>query len=222
MMFSAVIFDWDGTLADTRWVLVKAFNEAFKLVGCAVSEEFIVRLIGVGERRLFEEALKSLNIPLREDTLERLSRRKLQVQAALAGEVRLIDGAVDLLQGLHGRVKVGLATMARGSLVRRILAEKGIEGLFDAVVSMEEVSQPKPNPEVFLKCALKLKVKPEECVVVEDSVFGVEAAKRAGMRCIAIASGAYSMEELKEQSPDLTLPSIKEKEAILNFVLSQA
>ncbi|MEM2965310.1 MAG: HAD family phosphatase [Candidatus Bathyarchaeia archaeon] len=221
-MFKAVIFDWDGTLADTRWVLVKAFNEAFKLVGCAVSEEFIVRLIGVGERRLFEEALKSANIPFREDTLKRLSRRKFQVQSGLAGKVQLIDGAVELLHGLHGRVKIGLATMARGMLVRRILAEKGIEGLFDAVVSMEEVSRPKPDPEVFLKCALKLRVKPEECVVVEDSVFGVEAAKRAGMRCIAIASGAYSMEELKERNPDLILPSIKERNAILNFILNHA
>ncbi|MEM2998865.1 MAG: HAD family phosphatase, partial [Thermoproteota archaeon] len=155
-MFKAVIFDWDGTLADTRWVLVRAFNEAFKLVGCVVSEEFIVRLIGVGERRLFEEALKSANTPFCEDTLKKLSRRKLQVQSALAGKVQLIDGSVELLHGLHGRVKIGLATMARGMLVRRILAEKGIEGLFDAVVSMEEVSRPKPDPEVFLKCALKL------------------------------------------------------------------
>jgi ribonucleotide monophosphatase NagD (HAD superfamily) len=61
-----------------------------------------------------------------------------------------------------------------------------------------------------------------KCVVVEDSVFGVKAAKRAGMGCIAIASGAYSMEELKEQNPDLTLPSIKEKDVILNFILNNA
>ncbi|MCJ7721699.1 HAD family phosphatase, partial [Candidatus Bathyarchaeota archaeon] len=74
-----------------------------------------------------------------------------------------------------------------------------------------EVANPKPDPEVFLVAAKKLGVAPEDCVVVEDSVFGVRAAKAANMKCIAVPSGAYSKEELEQEQPDLMIDSLLEK-----------
>ena len=90
---------------------------------------------------------------------------------------------------------------------------------FDFVLTVDEVAKPKPNPEVFLKCAAQLNCQPERCVVVEDSVFGVDAAARANMKCIAVPSGAYSKEELALKHPDLIVDSLKEKRKILNYIL---
>ena len=80
-------------------------------------------------------------------------------------------------------------------------------------------NNPKPDPEIFLKCAFDLKCRPERCIVIEDSIFGVKAAKEANMKCIAIPSGSYSKEELQKQKPDLIVTSIKEKEIILDYIL---
>jgi len=98
--------------------------------------------------------------------------------------------------------------------------EKKIGGYFDVVVTADEVVKPKPDPEVFLVSATRLGVNPEDCIVVEDSVFGVRAAKAAEMKCIAVSSGAYSREELWEENPDLLINSLAEKDRILNFIFS--
>src|SRR4030065_2530807 len=90
---------------------------------------------------------------------------------------------------------------------------------FQTVVTADEVFHPKPDPEIFLLCAAKLGSRPKNCTVVEDSIFGVQAAKNAGMRCIAVPSGAYTKKELEETKPDLIVNSIKEKEQILKFIL---
>jgi beta-phosphoglucomutase-like phosphatase (HAD superfamily) len=88
------------------------------------------------------------------------------------------------------------------------------------VVSVDEIVNPKPDPEVFRVSAKKLGVDPKDCVVVEDSVFGVRAAKAAEMKCIAVPSGAYNIEELQEENPDLMINSLTEKERILDFIFS--
>jgi beta-phosphoglucomutase-like phosphatase (HAD superfamily) len=109
--------------------------------------------------------------------------------------------------------------MSNREVIDKLLDEKGIRKYFNVVVTADEVSRPKPDPEAFLTCAIYLKCLPEKCIVVEDSIFGVQAAKQAGMRCIAIPTGAYSKEELESENPDLVVNSIEERETILDFVL---
>ncbi|MDH5691180.1 MAG: HAD family hydrolase, partial [Candidatus Bathyarchaeota archaeon] len=140
------------------------------------------------------------------------------IQARLTNIVSLFGGAIELLEELQGRIKIALATMSSRKVVDKLLSEKRIGGYFDVVVSADEIFSPKPDPEVFFVSAAKLGVKPEDCVVVEDSVFGVRAAKAAKMKCIAVSSGAYSREELLEENPDLMINSLVEKEKILHFV----
>ncbi|MGD2066968.1 MAG: HAD-IA family hydrolase, partial [Candidatus Bathyarchaeota archaeon] len=89
---------------------------------------------------------------------------------------------------------------------------------FEVVVSADDVANPKPDPEVFLLTAKKLGVDPEDCVVVEDSVFGVRATRAANMKCIAVPSGVYSIEELEKEQPDLIINSLLEKKKILDFI----
>ncbi|MCW4019713.1 MAG: HAD family phosphatase [Candidatus Bathyarchaeota archaeon] len=219
-MFEAVIFDWDGTLADTRDAIVLSFQKVLREVGCEVSDESLEKQIGIGARNMFKNALKAANIPFDEEAIDKLLERKIRIHAELTQEIRLFDGAEDLLGSLRSNVKIALATMSNRKVIDKILSEKGIRDHFDVVITADEVDQPKPNPEIFLKSAIKLKSPPEKCVVVEDSVFGVIAAKNANMKCIAIPSGSYSKVDLAKEEPSLIIDSINEKEKILEYVLA--
>ena len=219
-MFDAVIFDWDGTLADTETVVVHSFQKVLKEVGCRVSDEFLEKMIGIGARNMFKEALKVTGVPFDEILIDGLVEKKTMTQLRLTRRKELFEGAMDLVDALHGKVKIALATMSNRKVVNKVLTEKGIDGYFNIIITADEVRRPKPDTEIFLRCATGLRCQPRRSVVVEDSVFGVVAAKRANMRCIAVPSGAYSIEELRIEGPDLIVNSLKEKERILEFVLA--
>jgi HAD superfamily hydrolase (TIGR01509 family) len=154
-----------------------------------------------------------------EALVTRLVERKVQTEIAMSSEVKLFEGAKTLLESLRGKVKLALASMSNREFVDHMLNVMKIQEFFDVVLTVNEVHKSKPDPEIFLKCALKLKSKPEKCVVVEDSIFGVEAAKAAKMGCIAVLTGVYSKEELEKANPDLIVNSLRERDEILNFIL---
>ncbi|MFQ6081547.1 MAG: HAD family hydrolase [Candidatus Bathyarchaeia archaeon] len=217
-MFKAVIFDWDGTLADTKKAVVESFRRVLAEVGCVVDGEFIERRIGIGTRKILEEVLREGNITFDDRMLEELTREKVKIQTELSEVVNLFEGAIDLLDALYGRIKMALATMSGRKVIDRLLSEKKIEKYFDVVVTADEVSKPKPDPEVFLLSATKLNLSPQDCIAVEDSIFGIKAAKAAQMKCIAVPSGAHTKEELQNEKPDLLVDSLVEKDKILGFV----
>jgi len=218
-MFCAVIFDWDGTLADTRYAVVTSFQTVLRQIECKVNDEFIEKRIGIGAKNTFKEALKHANMQFDDTLIEELTRKKIEAQLKLTKTVQLFEGAIDLLNALTGKAKMALASMNNRKIIDRLLSEKNIAKYFNIVIAADEIQKPKPNPEIFLKCATALNCQPQKCVVMEDSVFGVIAAKKAEMKCIAIPSGAYNVEELKKEHPDLIVPSLRETEKILNFVL---
>jgi len=218
LMVKAVIFDWDGTLADTRKAVVQSFQKVLTEAGCRVSDEFIARRMGIGTKKTIIEAFRECHMRLDVSTLEKLADEKVRVQAGLADIVSLFEGVTELLEAMQGKTKIALATMSGRKVVDKLLPAKRIAKYFDVVVSADEVANPKPDPEVFLVAAKKLGVAPEDCVVVEDSVFGVRAAKAANMKCIAVPSGACSKEELEQEHPDLMIDSLLEKEKILKFI----
>ena len=218
-MFEAVIFDWDGTLADTRRVIIDSFQKALSDVHCTISDEFIERRIGIGAEETFREILRASGIRFDEPLIMSLVGKKIQAEIDLSSKVKLFEGAIELLEFLHGKVKLALASMNNRDVIDHMLNAMNVRRFFDVVLTVDEVHNPKPDPEIFLKCALKLGSNPEKCVVVEDSIFGVEAAKAAKMGCIAVLTGAYSREELKKANPDLIVNSLKERDEILNFIL---
>lgn len=219
-MFKAVILDWDGTLADTKRAIVESCRRVLIELGCLVDDEFIERRIGTGTRKTLEDALNKGNLEYDNEMLEELTRKKNRLQADLFEYVNLFEGAIELLDELYGRIKNALATMSSREVMEKLLYKKGVEKYFDVVVTADEVSKLKPDPEIFLISAKKLNVDPKDCVVVEDSIFGVKAAKAAGIRSIAITSGAYTKEELKKENPDLLVDSIVEKDKILGFIFT--
>jgi beta-phosphoglucomutase len=216
-MFEAAIFDWDGTLADTRKTIVVSFQKALKEIDLEVPTQFIERRIGVGASETFREILQSANRHVDEKIVKQLVERKSEVQIQLANEVTLFEGARELLEALRGKVKVGLASMNNLDVILHLLQTNGLADCFDVVLSVEAVSNSKPDPEIFLKTAEQLKTKPQACVVFEDSIFGVKAAKSANMGCIAVTTGVYKKQELKVERPDLIVETLRNRQ-ILTYI----
>ena len=217
-MFEALIFDWDGTLADTREVIVISFQKVLSEIDCQISNEFIVRRIGIGAAETFREILRSTNAHIDESLIMRLVERKSQLEIELDWKMKLFEGARELLEALHSRMKIGLASMNNRSVIVPMLKANDLEKYFQVVLTAESISHSKPDPEIFLKTASKLEVNPQKCVVVEDSIFGVKAAKSANMSCIGITTGIYSKQELEREKPDLIVKTLKDPQ-ILNLIL---
>jgi beta-phosphoglucomutase len=220
-MYTAVLFDWDGTLADSTDAVVAAFQQVLQEAGCTISREFIQRRIGIGAENTLREALESAAMAFTSDKLKQLVKRKIQAEIRMADKVRLFDGALELLKSLDQRAKMALASMNNRRVIHQLLHVMELRRYFDVVVTVDDVQKSKPDPEIFQKCAQHLAVPPKECVVVEDSIFGVRAARTAGMGCIAVLTGAYSRMELRKANPDLLVQSVKELEKILSFMFDE-
>jgi len=217
-MFKAVLFDWDGTLADTRQVVVASFQKALTSIHCTVSNEFIERLIGVGSAETFKEILRASKTSFDEPLIQSLVEKKIQNEINMGSKVKLFPGALELLEALQGKVKVGLASMNDRPVINHLLKTTGTKRFFEAVLTAADIAKSKPNPEIFLKCATSLGCEPRECLVVEDSIFGVEAAKTAEMGCIAVLTGVYSQGELEKAKPDLIVGSLRAQTSVLNLI----
>jgi HAD superfamily hydrolase (TIGR01509 family) len=219
-MFEAVIFDWDGTLADTREVILASFHEALREVAkLDVPDEFVERRIGIGATNTFREILNAKGASYNDELLRQLVEVKIRVEVDRTGDVQLFPGARQLLESLRGKVKIALASMNNRAVIEHMLKVLQVQSLFSVILTGDEVAHSKPEPEIFLKSAQKLGIQPQKTVVLEDSIFGVKAAKAGKMACIAVAQGAYSRKELARSKPDLILNSLLEKDEILKFIL---
>jgi beta-phosphoglucomutase len=217
-MFETVIFDWDGTLADTSAAILFSFHKALKEISADVSDNQIERRIGIGSAETLREILRSHGRNFDEAIIRSLVKKKIAAEIDLSYQIKLFPGAIELLESLQGKVKLGLASMNNRAVIDLLLKTTATRDFFAATVTADEISEPKPNPEIFIKTAEKLQTSPQRCVVVEDSIFGVMAAKAATMNCIAVAQGAYSKEELTKAKPELIVSSLQEKNAILDFI----
>ncbi len=220
-MFKAVVFDWDGTLAKTKDIILHSFRKALEELQIEIDEKFIKNLLGKSAKEIFFAILKRSGIPFNEKTLNDLVKKRVKAELELSSCIELKEGALDLLASLKGKIKLALASMNNKQVIDRMLNGCGLNTYFDVVLSADEVSKPKPDPEIFLKCASRLGLKSASTVVIEDSKYGVRAAKAANMKCIAVLSGFSKRKELEMEKPDLIVNSIKEKEKILDFVLMQ-
>ena len=183
----AVIFDMDGVLADSEPLINKAAIAMFKEKGLVVQPEDFLPFVGAGEDRYIGGVAEKYHFEL---NLPQAKKRTYEIY------LNLVPTQLEAFPGVHSLVRTcrqaGLrAAVASGTDRIKVVASLQKIGLpeesWDSVVSGEQVNQNKPAPEIFLLTAHKLGIAPEACVVLEDSVNGVRAAKAAGMRCVAVA-----------------------------------
>lgn len=196
MTTRACIFDMDGVLVDSGAHHREAWRALLDEMGATpVRPDFWRLTIG----RPAEEAVPLLlGRPIAEDEALRMAFRKRELYLDQAGQgARAVPGVTAFVEALaRAGVPRGVGTSATRRDVDRALREIGLRRHFEVVVSVEDVVWGKPDPEVYVLAARRLRVEPAACLVFEDSLVGVEAARRAGMRAIGVAT-AHDEGELR-------------------------
>ena len=193
----AVIFDMDGVLADSEPLINAAAIAMFNEKGLVVQPTDFLPFVGAGENRYIGGVAEKYHFPL---DLPTAKKRTYEIYLDLVpSQLEAFPGAHDLVlncrkAGLH----VAVASSADKIKVLANLQKIGLPPeVWNALVVAEDVRRQKPAPDIFLAAATNLDVESSTCVVVEDAVNGIQAAKAAGMRCIAIAS-TFPVERLQE------------------------
>jgi beta-phosphoglucomutase len=204
-MLGAVIFDFDGVLVDSEQIHHKAFNSVLtKFHYQLSSREYYDRFLGLSDEELLRIVDKERHLSLSNQQFGQLLGEKANLFKEMAAtEAGIIEGVPQFLNMLSGnKIPIGICSGALLPEIETILQSAGLRSYFEVIVSAEQVERGKPDPEGFL-LALKLlnkklhkSIKPADCVVIEDSHWGLEAAKAAGMRTVAITN-TYAAEHLK-------------------------
>jgi beta-phosphoglucomutase family hydrolase len=174
----ALIFDVDGTLADTMHHHYEAWRDVISRYGIELTEQLFVELAGQPSTSVARVIAERTGIDL---DPRRTAAEKEAAYIHHVDTIGPIEPVAALARSAHGRLPMGLATGERREISRRVVRATGLAELFDAFVTADDVTHHKPHPETFLRCAELLGVEPAACQVFEDSVSGMEAARAAGM-----------------------------------------
>lgn len=200
MKKTSVIFDMDGVIFDTERVYMKIFIEVYAKYGYKMTEDIYVTLIGRDRtsitKRLYE--IYGLDFPSEKIFKECDARLKSAIDA---GDVPVKEGALEIFEYLkNNNYKMALATSSYKSKLQMQLKIYDLQEVFDEIVCSDDVIKSKPDPSIFLVAARKLEAKPEECIVIEDSPAGIEAAYNAKMMSIHVEDLVKPNDKIKKYS----------------------
>jgi len=183
-----VVFDMDGVLVLSEPILAEAAVQMFKEKGYDVKTDEFRPFIGMGEDKFIGGVAEARKIPI--DPKPDKARTYAIYLDRIEGRLRPITGAKEFVEKCRRRgLKTALASSADEIKVHANLREIGLPpGDFDAVVNGSEVARKKPAPDIFQEAIRRLGLEPAACLVVEDAIAGVEAARAAGARCLAVTT----------------------------------
>lgn len=187
-MIKAVLFDMDGVLVDSEEFICKASVKMFSELNVEVKAEDFLPFVGAGEDRYLggvaEKYHVSMDIPAAKERTYAIYKKLIK------NNMQLLPGVKTFIQRCKSReLKIALATSADKTKMEANLEVMDFPlSTFDAVVNGLDIKRKKPYPDIYIKAASLIGVSPRNCLVVEDAVNGVEAAKAAGSRCLAITS----------------------------------
>lgn len=186
-MIKAVLFDFDGVVAETLPYHARSWQHVLSRYGATVDPRDIALNEGQPAIEILKALVRKNNLQLSEAELHRILAEKRE-HYRLTTEARAYPGLRELLARLkQAGYKTGLVT---GSIRANMAAAVGEEMLneFDVVLTSEDLPRGKPHPDPYLEAARRLGVKPDECLVIENAPMGIRSAKAAGMRCVAVLS----------------------------------
>lgn len=182
----ALVFDVDGTLADTMHHHYEAWREVIRHYGVELGEDLFVELAGQPSPAVARVISERYGLEL---DPQRVAAAKEEAYIHHVDSIEPIEPVAVLARSAHGKLPMGLATGERRAISERVVRATGLSDLFDAFVTADDVTHHKPHPETFLRCAELLGVDPAYCQVFEDSVSGMEAGRAAGMIVTDVTTG---------------------------------
>jgi beta-phosphoglucomutase family hydrolase len=183
----AVIWDMDGVIADTAPYHLAAWQAAFEKRGVSFTEDDFRLTFGQRNDTIIRDVLGAETSQREIDAISR--EKEADYRHKVKDKLKPLPGAVELIKSLkeHG-FRLALASSAPLENIQLIITTLGIDDCFQVIVSDKDVAEGKPSPQVFLLAAQRLGVEPKNCLVIEDAVAGVTAARRAGMLCLAVTN----------------------------------
>lgn len=213
----AVIFDFDGVIVDSEPVHFRWFQRLLAEEGVTLTRaDYDAIYLGMDDRECFTEALtrhgKAAALTKVPDLI---ARKSALLMAEVAERPPVLPGAVDLVRTLAKSVPLAICSGALRREIEAMLTHAGIRSCFVDIVSAEDVTHSKPHPEGYAKALALLNrtqsparaIAPGSCLVIEDSLAGIEAAKAAGMRCLAVAN-SYPEAALKQANADAVVATL--------------
>jgi len=203
-MLKAVIFDFDGIITDSEILHLRAFNKVLAQLGIAIStKDYYKKYLGLMDEDCFKLVAKKNRLSLDCQNIRNLMAQKAQIFEELAKtEGRIIEGVPEFLRMLQrNNVPMAICSGALLAEIELILEEARLRHFFAVIVSAEQVKKGKPNPQGLLLTLQKLnhnRQKPiaaKECIVIEDSHWGLQAARAAGMHTVAVTN-SYDADQL--------------------------
>jgi beta-phosphoglucomutase family hydrolase len=191
------IFDWDGVIIDSARLHEQSWHRLASELGTEIAPDSFLRGFGMKSAQIIEQIHRWSTDP---EEIARLTNRKeaLYREIVAESEIAPLPGVVEWLHRLkEAEIPAAVASSTQRANIEAVLARLGLQEAFQAIVSAEDVVHGKPDPDVFLKAAERLKMPPRKCVVFEDAHVGIEAGHAAGMKVVAVAT-THSPEELRE------------------------
>lgn len=196
-MIKGVIFDMDGVLVDSEAYICEAAIRFFAEEGYTVQENDFTPFVGTGENRYIGGVAEKYRIPIEIETAK--IRVYTLYHEIVRGRLEPLPGVLDFIRNCKEKgFKLAVATSADRPKMIINLAEMGLPAeTFDILVNGSEIERKKPHPDIFLLAAQKMDLAPESCLVVEDAISGVQAAKAAGCKCLGLMT-SFSAEQLSQ------------------------
>ena len=200
-MIDTVIFDLDGTLVDSQPAALGATIDALSRFDVQVTEADLREVFGGGARRLLNNFLeRDLGMDRAAEVVEEAIQLRASLQLDLTSEVVLLPGVKELLVSLKdGNYKLAVATMSSRSVADSVLGHHGIKTSFGAILTIDDVTHIKPNPEILTKTVGRLGGQVNRSMYVGDSSHDLEAAVNLGMPFLLVDSGLYVRGEAREK-----------------------
>lgn len=211
-MIEAVIFDMDGVLTNTVPLNMKARQSVCFEIGLIINEDDFPHLTGVTDHYAFNYLLKKYRI---NHSIEELIEKKVQYFVTLIEEASLFYGTLSVLKTLKSSYTLALTTSSLKRQQVLLFEHFKLTPFFELVISGEDISRSKPDPQPYQHTIQQLSVQPDHCLVIEDAINGIVSAKAAGARVVAVTH-THSREELHQVHPDLIVDRLEEIIPLIN------
>lgn len=193
-MLKAIIFDFDGVLADTEPLHFRMFQQVLQEEGLPLSEhDYYQKYVGFDDRGCFHAILAEHGRLAPPETIQQLVERKAALMLGQITTTKVVyPGVVEFVKNVAGRYRLAIVSGALRHEIELILKTAGMRDDFEHITAAEDVQDGKPAPEGYLHALQSLNrhapLLASECLVIEDTLFGIQAAHAAGMRCLALST----------------------------------